>query len=225
VFVGLECEPYVSSNRDGDEYTQRKLEIDADPDYRPVMRALYEPTYTTYEDDLKRWRATFSDLENILDHLAANDIVVGIHPVTVKAASTELDISLTDIYHKNGGKPTSEATTFELVEDETSTDDETESFEELSSLDDLPEMDDINSDTPATDADSTNDDEQSEPTEPDDTETPSTDTSDNTPDADDTQTDTDDANKSESTASEERDTVEEKPDEEEIMDEFEDLLD
>lgn len=147
VFVGLECEAYEGTNSDGESYTQRKVEINANPEYRPIMRALYNPTYTTYEDDLKRWRATLTDIEDIIDHLTMNDIIVGIHPVTVKAISTAHNVVLADIYHSNGGKPTTEATTFELVEDTDTTEHETGSFDELAALDDLPELN--TTDTPA----------------------------------------------------------------------------
>lgn len=175
VFVGVECQAYHGNTRDGGSYTQRKVEIDASPNYRPVMRALYDPTYTTYEDDLKCWRATLDDLETVIDHMAMNDIVVGIHPATVKAASTEFDLVLSDVYHANGGKSLSEAVSFELVQETDSTPNETESFDELSALDELPEMD---SEEPTSSTESTTDSPDPED-DPSDTQEPQTEDSKN----------------------------------------------
>lgn len=145
IFIGNECNPYTGTTTDGEPYAQRKVEIDSSPDHRDIMRALYDATYTTYNDNLKRWRATFNDIEQIIDHLAMHNLTVGIHPVTVKAASTDFNTTLSNIYHNNGGKPTSEATKYETTQTQSASSEPNPA--ESTVLDGLPKIDDVATDS------------------------------------------------------------------------------
>lgn len=142
IYIGNECEPFTGTKADGTEITQRKLEIKATEEYLPLMKALYEPTYTTYDTDLKRWRGTLTELETIIDHLCSHGLTVAVSPVVSQLANT-FNIDLKKIYNR-GGKPVTDAAMFEPVT--TDSCDENKFSEsdlsEFNTLDDLPKLND-----------------------------------------------------------------------------------